>query len=126
MKKFDIELAKAGVPVCTRDGHKARIVCFDYKNDKYPLIVLISKHDGEWLSPYTANGMFDRHEESKLDLFMAPATHTGYVAIYRDAEGNTVVGSQVYESEEIAKMKGGLQSPYRSEPVGYSKIEWEE
>ena len=29
MKPFDLEAAKAGKPVCTRDGRKARINCFD-------------------------------------------------------------------------------------------------
>lgn len=29
LKEFDIEAAKAGKPVCTRDGRKARIICFD-------------------------------------------------------------------------------------------------
>ena len=32
LKEFDPEAAKAGKPVCTRDGRKARIICFD-KND---------------------------------------------------------------------------------------------
>ena len=31
LKEFDIEAAKAGKPVCTRDGGKARIICFDKK-----------------------------------------------------------------------------------------------
>lgn len=29
MGKFDLEKAKAGYPVRTRDGHEARIICFD-------------------------------------------------------------------------------------------------
>lgn len=31
MKEFDLEKAKAGHPVCTRNGNKARIICFDRK-----------------------------------------------------------------------------------------------
>ena len=31
LKEFDLEAAKAGKPVCTRDGRKARIICFDAK-----------------------------------------------------------------------------------------------
>lgn len=31
LKPFDLEAAKQGKPVCTRDGRKARIVCFDLK-----------------------------------------------------------------------------------------------
>jgi hypothetical protein len=39
MKEFDLELAKAGHPVCTRDGKPVRIVCFDAKGD-YPIVGL--------------------------------------------------------------------------------------
>lgn len=31
LKPFDLEAAKAGKPVCTRDGRKARIICFNAK-----------------------------------------------------------------------------------------------
>ncbi|OUO23747.1 hypothetical protein [Bacteroides sp. An322] len=39
LNSFSLELAKQGKPVCTRDGRKARIICFDrrffYKNVKF-------------------------------------------------------------------------------------------
>lgn len=41
MKKFNLEEAKAGKPVITRDGSEARIICFDMKNDLYPIVALI-------------------------------------------------------------------------------------
>ena len=31
LKPFNLEAAKQGKPVCTRDGRKARIICFDAK-----------------------------------------------------------------------------------------------
>ena len=41
-KPFDLEQAKAGKPVCTRDGRKARIICFDTKTlGDYPIIALV-------------------------------------------------------------------------------------
>lgn len=30
MKPFDIELAKQGKPVCTRDGRPVKILCYDF------------------------------------------------------------------------------------------------
>lgn len=35
MKQFDLEAAKKGAKVCTRDGREARILCFDSKNVGY-------------------------------------------------------------------------------------------
>lgn len=41
MKPFDLEKAKAGAPVCTREGFRARIVCFDADHNRFPIIALI-------------------------------------------------------------------------------------
>ena len=38
MKPFDLEKAKAGASICTRNGSKARIVCFDANNKRFPLV----------------------------------------------------------------------------------------
>lgn len=40
LKPFDLEAAKQGKPVCTRDGRKARIICFDAKGNN-PIVALI-------------------------------------------------------------------------------------
>ena len=40
LKPFDLQKAKEGKPVCTRDGRKARIICFDVNNDK-PIVAVI-------------------------------------------------------------------------------------
>ena len=45
LKPFSLEAAKAGKPVCTRDGRKARIICFDRK-DNTPIVALIERVDG--------------------------------------------------------------------------------
>ena len=45
MKPFDLEAARAGAPVQTRDGRAVRIVCFDVK-DEYPILALVKIFDG--------------------------------------------------------------------------------
>lgn len=37
MKPFDLELAKAGHPVQTRDGRPVRIICYDRKDNAHHL-----------------------------------------------------------------------------------------
>lgn len=45
-KPFNLEQAKAGKPVCTRDGRKARIICFNAKTlCDYPIIALVENSD---------------------------------------------------------------------------------
>lgn len=47
LKPFDLEAAKAGKPVCTRDGRKARIVCYDRKSENYPILALVENNSNE-------------------------------------------------------------------------------
>ena len=50
--------AKAGKPVCTRDGRKARIICFNTKTlCDYPIIALVENADN---SIYEAAYSFGR------------------------------------------------------------------
>jgi hypothetical protein len=67
MKPFNLDLAKVGHPVCTVDGRKARIVCFDRKIADYPLVVLIETRNGveETICTYTEEGKF--HSKPFLD-----------------------------------------------------------
>ena len=43
---FDLEAAKQGKPIYTRDGRKARIICFDRINAR-PILALVSSTDGK-------------------------------------------------------------------------------
>lgn len=58
LRPFDLEAAKAGKPVYTRDGRKVRIICFDAKCIK-PIVALIQGSDNsEQIEYYTENGVF--------------------------------------------------------------------
>lgn len=71
MKPFNLEEAKAGKPVCTRDGRKARLICTDLKNIKYTVVAAVYEFNlrYEEVMTYTSEGKFYK-EESGHDLFM--------------------------------------------------------
>ena len=72
MKEFDLEQAKAGKPVCTRHGNKARIICFDKRDSKHPIVALIdNKFSGESTRCYSIDGKDSISDQ--YDLFMAEA-----------------------------------------------------
>lgn len=57
MKNFDLEAAKRGAAVCTREGMKARIVCFDRVDLEYPILGLRKNKAGvEYIFSYTLDG----------------------------------------------------------------------
>ena len=43
---FDVDSAKRGEPVSTRDGRAVRIVCWDVKNTDFPILALVMEKDG--------------------------------------------------------------------------------
>ena len=121
LKEFDLEAAKSGKPVCTRDGHKARIICFDYNGETgdYPIVALVHYNKGnkcyERVLKYTSDGLFNKYGDCQHDddLMMLPEKKEGWVNVYKDS---------VYDTKDDALIG-------RSEIRGYIdtiKISWEE
>ena len=125
LKPFDLKKAREGKPVCTRDGRKARIICFDAKGDK-PIIALVEAKGNkdaliEEVERYFINGhsVFEVRETND-DLMMEPEKHEGWVNVYRDF--NVVHAKNVFDTrEEALKNIGGGENC-----VATVKIEWEE
>lgn len=72
---FDLERAKAGEAVQTRDGRKVRLLCFDRKSadDSFPLAGLVEDPKTEWPVTWTKEGnFFAQPANDDRDLFMAP------------------------------------------------------
>ena len=117
LKPFDIQKAREGKPVCTRDGRKARIICFDLKNEEYPIVAAIGNDSSETLLCYTINGEIVRgNYKSDKDLMMLPEKKEGWVNIYR---------SQIYNTLERAK-EAYKRTCNEDNYLQTIKIEWEE
>lgn len=124
LKPFNIDEARAGKPVYTRDGRKVRIVCFDYKGDSgvYPILALISATNqrgvpDEIIAKYTEDGKYAKYNstENDEDLMMAADRKEGYVNIYKSVD-------TIFQTEEEAKSHKDDFSNY----VKTIKIEMEE
>ena len=125
LKPFDIQKAKAGKPVCTRDGRKARIICFDLKNDEYPIVAAVGNDCFENPFCYTENGKLTNGIESDKDLMMLPEKKEGWVNVYRDCDGaNITKDDNIYSSKEAAM--ASAQVIDRDNYVATTIINWEE
>ena len=113
MKPFDIELARKGHPVCTRDGRKARIICFGVKEDICPIIALVEENGMEVTKSYDMNGRANYKNADNYDLMMLPEKKEGWIVVRR---------SDIYENEEQAKE--ALLNSHTAMMV--RKITWEE
>ena len=122
-KPFDLEAAKAGKPVCTRDGRKARIICFDAKCNK-PIVALIYDCNKETVLQYLENGRFFVDQIDKYDLMMFPQKKEGWVNVYKSYNVGKKIPcmTSIYPTKEEAKKSSVVVSGY----VDTVKIEWEE
>lgn len=118
LKPFDLEAAKAGKPVCTRDGRKARIICFDAKCNK-PIVALIYDCNKETVLQYLENGRFFVDQIDKYDLMMLPQKKEGWINIYKDFEDTVCCA---YLTKEDALKNRSIEDGY----ITTIKIEWEE
>lgn len=123
LKPFDLEAAKAGKPVCTRDGRKARIICFDAKCNK-PIVALIYDCNKETVLQYLENGRFFVDQIDKYDLMMFPQKKEGWVNVYKSYNVGKKIPcmASIYPTKEEAKKSSVVGFDY----VDTVKIEWEE
>ena len=116
LKPFNLEAAKDGKPVCTRNGRKARIICFDAKGT-HPIIALVSDPNIEGEETpfcYTNDGFYNNPNcESYHDLMMLPEKKEGWVNVYKE---------RIYSTKEEA-----IEATYDGVTyVDTIKISWEE
>lgn len=85
LKPFDLQKAKQGKPVCTRDGRKARIICFDFQSiENTPIVATVQVTDKqEVISHYYEDGRQFVDGISELDLMMLPEKKEGWVNVYK-------------------------------------------
>lgn len=102
LKPFDLDATKQGKPVCTRDGRKARILCYDFKqNEEYPILVAVENKDGkECALLYSNDGISEMYKSSNNELAILPERKEGWVNIYKSDNGTYYTGAIFYEKND--------------------------
>ena len=118
LKPFDLEAAKAGKPVCTRDGRKARIICFDrkylYDGQAFSIVALVNEGTySESVYSYTKDGLYEPGKCHNHDLMMHPQKKEGWIIIHKEA---------IYDKETAEK----IVRETTANVIRIQKIEWEE
>ena len=125
LKPFDLEAAKAGKPVCTRDGRKARIICFDRIDStgcNLSIVALIQCEGTEVLQLYRDDGK--RDAKADLDLMMLPEKKEGWVNVYNHL-GVITLSHNPFDTKEEA-LEGLKSASGRAYCIDTIKINWEE
>jgi len=83
MKPFDLEAAKRGEPIVTRDGREAKFIAHvPEANEIQKIVVSVDKG----LISLRQNGRTWKDTDTRSDLFMAPKKRTVWVNLYSDGE----------------------------------------
>ena len=117
LKPFDIQKAREGKPVCTRDGRKARIICFDVKGDICPIIALVEENGMEVTKSYDVNGRANYKNADNYDLMMLPEKKEGWVNVYKGG---------LLDIKSYPTKKESFDKAYTEGYVDTVKIQWEE
>jgi hypothetical protein len=115
LKLFNLEAAKAGKSVCTRDGRKARIIAFD-ANGGRPIVALVTECDDEEEIPYKyhCDGSYNCQSiPSNNDLMMLPEKKEGWAKVRKDIN--------LYDTKEEADRRMIGNDEYVT-----AKVCWEE
>ena len=128
LKPFNIQKAKSGKPVCTRDGRKARIICFD-RMDIKPVVALVTVVNDTSVTEKALYYFEDGHHLSKNDdnindLMMLPEKKSGWMNLYRK-------DNHIITSKDVFCSEGGAIECVDDEGDGEYyistiKISWEE
>ena len=124
LKSLDLNAAKSGKPVCTRDGRKARIICFDLQSiENTPIVAAVQVTDKqEVIANYYENGRQFVDGISELDLMMLPKKKERWMNVYCNKKGE-------YWSEQVlfSTKKEAIDFVHdHAQYVTTVKIEWEE
>lgn len=114
MKPFNLEEAKAGKPVCTRDGRPVRILCYDFKSlENTPIVALIRLNEHqEGVVHYYIDGKHFENGINDLDLMIVTEKKEGWINLYK---------SDIYLTREDA-----LNNKRPGDYFTTINIEWEE
>ena len=121
LRPFNLEEAKQGKSVCTRDGRKARIICFDRKGADYRIIALVDYCGIESIMTYHEEGLLYIGKTNPDDLMMAPERHEGWINVYK---GGKLDADCIYPTKEEAL--NNIFQPMRNKYIDTIKVEWEE
>lgn len=126
MKPFNLEAAKAGAAVCTRDGRKVRIICCDLKDDAFPIVAAIASADGSYeaATTHTREGRFYEVEECSVDardLFMASVQRDVWVNLYKVSGDVLIVGGTYSSQIEAIRCMEGDRDYIGTFPITYEE-----
>lgn len=127
MKPFDLEAAKRGEPIMTRDGGRAVFIGMapeDFGVDQ-PVVAWVEGFEEP--GKHFTDGRYYKNEESDIDLFMAPRKHKRWLIVYRNVSLGGQIEADLCSSEtDCNTATDKLRDKGHTILSSGQRIEWEE
>lgn len=119
MRQFNLEEAKDGKPICTRDGRSARIICTNRICGELSIVALVMSRFGtEDATSHTLSGQyFGGDGASPMDLFMETVIEKRWIAVNPYTRAASFLHSSKEDCEDFMVCIG--------DSAGYQAIEVE-
>lgn len=102
MKPFDLEAAKRGDPIITRDGREVKFIAYVPEAKKSDQVIVWDHRD---ITCHYDDGRFSRYDTSDRDLYMAPKKRTVWVNFYPSVDNEPPL-AMTHKSQEKANRDG--------------------
>lgn len=114
MKPFDLEAAKRGEPIQTRDGRPVKFISHVPECEgSYRVIVLI--YGRLYTNSYAEDGITFHNVSHSSDLLMAPRKRTVWVNLYPSGQATYYESSVVADNLGLSYRLGGRAYPVEIE-----------
>jgi hypothetical protein len=120
MKPFNLEAAKAGAKVVTRDGRDVRILALDLNCKGSPVVAAVHTGHEEYVEAYSEDGSYFATGESCFDLMMEAVKKEFWINTYPESSISEVISRTVYADRLTAKLEAAPHC------TGQTKVTWEE
>lgn len=104
LKPFDLELAKAGEAVITRNKLNVEILDFEFNKEGKKIIakIIYPKAENVLVRVFEDGKFWSNETTDDYDLFMKPETKIVWVNFYKGSFGGTIFCSVVYMTYQEA------------------------
>lgn len=108
-------------PVQTRDGRKARIICVDRENSKYPIIALVrydeSVDRAEAVESYQKDGSYFTEGSNTMDLINIPERRVRWTNVYTLYADSNYPTREEADKHALANRIGVLKLTYENDQL---------
>lgn len=91
------------LPLQTKDGRKARVICKDAKAQYGSFVVLVEEYGTEYHYRYTEDGIASNLHDESVNLVNTPQRAERFLNVYKSDDGQELYCFEAHDTKEMAE-----------------------